>query len=341
MSDSSLVIHDLMTTATNYAKTLTSTTIDAVPFTFLTCSRVQGVPFNCPLSVLLDSGSTTSWVNCNMLPSIISPTTVTSLQGTTMAGNFQSNQQLTLTSVALPELSEQSVPTLNLRVFNSSCRYDIILGRNALTLFAITIDFDTGKVIGRDSCTIPLHPFPHEANMSSFNIGIFLAMDHFEALLTECMISDNDNALTSDPPVDPCASSSPPEKKKQKCTIKDSLYEKHDPSQIAASCTHLDIDQKQKLAKFLAKYPVLFNGELKVYPHQQLHLDIDPSIKPHVSRAYPIPRTQLNTFKKELDRLVEIGVLEKQGRSAWQSGTFIIPKKDERVRWISDFRALN
>ena len=238
-------------TTTNYAKTLTSTTIDAVPLTFLTCSRAQGIPFNRPLSILLDSGSTASWVNRNTLPSSISPTTVTSLQGTTMAGNFQSNQQLTLTSVALP--------TLNLHVFNSSCRYDIILGRDALALFAITIDFDTSKVIGRDSRTIPLRPFPHEANMSSFNIGIFLAMDHFEALLTECMISDNDDALTSDPPVDPYSSSSPPEKKKQKCAIKDSLYEKHDPSQIAASCTHLDIDQKQKLAKLLAKYPVLFN----------------------------------------------------------------------------------
>ena len=47
MSDSSLVILDIMTTATNYAKTLTSTTIDAVPLTFLTCSQVQGIPFNC------------------------------------------------------------------------------------------------------------------------------------------------------------------------------------------------------------------------------------------------------------------------------------------------------
>ena len=303
MSDSSLVIHDLMTTVTAYTKTLTTTNIDPVHLTFLTCSRIQGVPLNRPLSILLDSGSTTSWLNHNTLPSSISPTTVTSLQGMTMAGNFKSNQQLTLTSVALPELSDQSVPTFNLNMFNSSFRCDIILGHDALTLFAITIDFDSSKVIGCESRTIALCPFPHEANMSSSDVGIFLSMDHFGVLLTECMISHNDDTFTSDPSDDLHALSSPPEKEKQKCAIKDSLYEKHEPAKIAARCTHLDIDQQQKLAKLLPKYPVLFNGELKVYPHQQLHLDIDPSIKPHVSHAYPIARMQLNTFKKELDCL--------------------------------------
>ena len=78
-----------------------------------------------------------------------------------------------------------------------------------------------------------------------------------------------------------------------------------------------------------------------MYPHNKLHLDVDPSVKPFVSRAYPIPKKQLQIFKQELDRLVKIGVLEKQGRATWIAGTFIIPKKDSRVRWISDFRALN
>ena len=49
----------------------------------------------------------------------------------------------------------------------------------------------------------------------------------------------------------------------------------------------------------------------------------------------------LEVFKNELDRLVDQDVLEKAPRSAWIAGTFIIPKKDGRVRWISDFRALN
>jgi predicted Zn-ribbon and HTH transcriptional regulator len=49
----------------------------------------------------------------------------------------------------------------------------------------------------------------------------------------------------------------------------------------------------------------------------------------------------VTTFKKELDHLVEVGVLAEQGKSKWCSPSFITPKKDSRVRWISDLSELN
>ena len=43
----------------------------------------------------------------------------------------------------------------------------------------------------------------------------------------------------------------------------------------------------------------------------------------------------------EVERLIKEGVLRKINRSEWAAPTFIIPKKDGTVRFISDFRELN
>ncbi len=79
----------------------------------------------------------------------------------------------------------------------------------------------------------------------------------------------------------------------------------------------------------------MFNLTLGVYPHKRVHIDINPNAKPVHSRPYPVPRIHLKTFKKELDHLVRIGVLAAKQESEWVSPSFIIPKKDGRVCWIS------
>ena len=47
------------------------------------------------------------------------------------------------------------------------------------------------------------------------------------------------------------------------------------------------------------------------------------------------------TLKKEENRLIKIGVLKKINNSQWAAPTFIIPKINVTLRFISDFRELN
>jgi hypothetical protein len=70
-------------------------------------------------------------------------------------------------------------------------------------------------------------------------------------------------------------------------------------------------------------------------------LEFTHTKKPVHSRPYPVPHIHLKTFNMELNHLVRIGVLASQQESEWASLSFIVPKKDGRVRWISDLHQLN
>jgi len=63
--------------------------------------------------------------------------------------------------------------------------------------------------------------------------------------------------------------------------------------------------------------------------------------KPYHGRPYPAQNTRKQTTIKELNRLCEVGVTEFQPASEWTSPSFIIPKNNQAVRMISDFREVN
>ena len=78
---------------------------------------------------------------------------------------------------------------------------------------------------------------------------------------------------------------------------------------------HLKDDQKEDPNVLLNKHKKLFDGTLGVYPHKKFHIEIDPEALPVHSRAYPVPHIHLDTFKTELQHLVQLGVLVPQGCS--------------------------
>ena len=71
------------------------------------------------------------------------------------------------------------------------------------------------------------------------------------------------------------------------------------------------------------------------------HIELKPNVTLYHARAFPIPRIHEQTLRNEVQRLCELGILTRINHSEWGAPTFIIPKKDGLVRFISDFRGLN
>ncbi len=72
-----------------------------------------------------------------------------------------------------------------------------------------------------------------------------------------------------------------------------------------------------------------------------MHIELKDGAQPIYWQPYPVPIVRMDTFKKELDHLVEIRVLSPVQDTEWGLPTLITPKKDGRVQWVSDMRELN
>ena len=85
----------------------------------------------------------------------------------------------------------------------------------------------------------------------------------------------------------------------------------------------------------------MLDGTLGRWKTTPVLIELRRNAKPVNARWYPVPRINKRTFKTELMRLVEIGVLEKVQESKWGTPVFIIPKKEGTVRLLTDYRKVN
>ncbi len=68
---------------------------------------------------------------------------------------------------------------------------------------------------------------------------------------------------------------------------------------------------------------------------------INEAVSPDYGWAFPVPKIHKDTIMKEVERLCKLGVLEWQPASKWVLPSFIIPKKDRTVCFLSDFWEVN
>jgi hypothetical protein len=124
--------------------------------------------------------------------------------------------------------------------------------------------------------------------------------------------------------------------------ILDGKYDRANlPAIVRDNCTHLTPLHQEKLLSLLLEFESLFDGTLGDWNRPPVSIKLIKGATPYHGRPYPIPQIHKATLMKEINRLVDIGVMKRQSSSQWASPTFIIPKKDMTVRTITDFRELN
>ena len=95
------------------------------------------------------------------------------------------------------------------------------------------------------------------------------------------------------------------------------------------------------MLELLIEFEELFHGALGNWNTEHVSFELKEGAKPHHGRPFPVPRVHKDTIIKKLIRLCDLGVLEFQRASEWASSSYIIPKKDNTVHFISDFREVN
>ena len=95
------------------------------------------------------------------------------------------------------------------------------------------------------------------------------------------------------------------------------------------------------LYTLLKKYESFFDGNLVSWHGKPYDIKLKSDAEPHHGKPFPVPCIHELTFKQELDWLEALNIIKKVNLPQWGASTFIIPKKDSTVRFISDFIELN
>ena len=278
-----------------------------------------------PLLCLLDSGSTGCLFNKRLMPFGTKTNTITNkILQTTTQGTHTCNEFVFIEDIQSPEFNNsRHIKGAMAYVFDShDCPYDVILGRDFLQTIGIKMDFQLDVIQWLDTIVdmkrIKQFDWPEtrQTFMQEFGTELhYLDMDVEDEYLCNKHIEESFAV-----------------------EILQSKYGKVSVDEVADMQKHLTEHQHLKLRNIFRKHLTLFDSKLGRYPHQKFHLDLIDGTELVYQKPYGVPYKQEELFLQELHCLCDEGVLEKVTKlSGWAATTFITPKKDNRVRWVSDF----
>jgi hypothetical protein len=124
--------------------------------------------------------------------------------------------------------------------------------------------------------------------------------------------------------------------------ILDAKYNKADLRLVVRdNCKHLKVDQQKKLLQLLMKYESLFDNTLGDWKTKPVSFQLKEGASLYHGRAFQVPKIHMDTLINKVDRLVELGVLEWQPAFEWACPSFIMPKKNRTVHFLSNFWEVN
>ena len=233
----------------------------------------------------------------------------------TMNGQF-TTEKTGLVKFSLPEFNLKKQITWEFHVDDrskASDTYGMIIGRDLLGKLGIILNFND-KTVTWDTDTIPMKD-RGSLNSQKVITEIYLAANEPQSLMNEFSRSTK---------------------------ILDAEYKPAILEEVTKTCENLNEEEQRQLLQVLQKYEHLFDGTLGEFNMAPISLNlIDPGSKPVHARPYTVPRSVEQQLRKEIARLVDIGVLEEDYTSEWASPTFAIAKKNGTIRVVSDFRKLN
>ena len=280
-------------------------TKDLKPLAFVRFNTRIGKPKPVTLKALLDSGATESLVSKKHTQKLRRKNRPKGQTWSTPGGMLTTTKEVTA-QFTLPELQDKQLIEWKLHEVDDLGAYDMIIGRDILQFLQMDLCFSDQTVRWGEN-TMPFKD--KDASV--------LESYHIRA-------DEKENEST--------------ERLKR---ILDAKYEKADLRQICESQTELSKEEQRKLFDLLSKYEHVFDGTLGTWSGSPVDIELLPDAKPYHARSFPVPKCHYETLKIEVERLVKLGVLRKVNRSEWAAPTFLIPKKDGTVRFISDFRELN